>query len=64
MAESYLSSVESTTLRPTLIKYHECTEENTREEKIGICGGVGCAHTPTYTSHSSAVDLFFSGFIT
>jgi hypothetical protein len=29
----------------------------------GICGGVGCACTPTYTGPLLAVDLFFTGVI-
>ncbi len=29
-----------------------------RGERTGICVGVGCVHTPTYTSPPLAVDLF------
>ena len=32
--------------------------KTTREEKGGICGGVGAAHTPTYNDSPRAADLF------
>ena len=43
---------------------YKCTEKNySRGVERGICGGAGCAHTPTYTGPLLAVDLFFRGVI-
>jgi len=45
--------------RSVLVVVIECAEKNhPRGARRGICGGVGVAHTPTYTDPPLAVDLF------